>query len=436
MSVAAEGLARHDRTIGARNANNDRVHEALVLRYYESAGAKQGILMDVQVPIFEYDTSQTIQAKLLETACDVLPKGIELIVQGGSCSESHPGKAASSALDETLKADHCSISSARPAKWLTAGRRLLRDVFYVLVLILHALKISGYRLFRRGTITILYYHRVSDVCQDGMTIGIHAFEKQIRFIKKHCQVWHADDLKTCLRQGGRVQGVRNVMITFDDGYEDNFTNALPILKRYDCPALFFISTGMIGTDNTFEHDRHLAPSLRFRNMTWPQVQEAQQSNIAIGVHSHTHADLGGVSHQTAVAEIEESISCFSRHLCQTPEWMSFPFGKIKNFNNELVTFVKQNTPIIGLFSANGHSNVGAIADYDIQRINIGYDDTGLTFIYKLSGGIQDLFRRSRPHPTEIVPAKRTRAGTVAQDLDSQSENHNRARAIDSRLRRG
>lgn len=71
---------------------------------------------------------------------------------------------------------------------------------------------------------------------------------------------------------------KTIMISFDDGYEDNFLYAFPLLKKYDFKATIFIITSKISTD----------PSNGY--LSWAQLKEMVQSNyVEIQSHSHTHS---------------------------------------------------------------------------------------------------------------------------------------------------
>jgi len=88
---------------------------------------------------------------------------------------------------------------------------------------------------------ILYYHRVNDV-EDPFfpAISTELFEKEMRFLRKHYTVVSLAELLNRLR-GGLTEPV--VAITFDDGYQDNYYNAFPILQRHGLPATIFLTTG-------------------------------------------------------------------------------------------------------------------------------------------------------------------------------------------------
>jgi peptidoglycan/xylan/chitin deacetylase (PgdA/CDA1 family) len=371
--------------------NEDKAGVTVCFRDKEANS--ENILLQRTVPIFTYDTLFSMQKKLDELALSLYTQAVEQLAVGiPTCIKPSTG----------VPPIHF------PTPWqvlrlhgrvykkqftlLTVLRRLFRDSCYLIILFLAGMKMICLRFSGRGTLSVLYYHRVTDVCRDGMTISINDFENQIRYLKKHYNLFWAHDLKYCLQHQGLVTGVRNCLITFDDGYEDNLINALPILKKYSCPAIFFVSTGMLDTDHFFASDQDLIPRLRFGNMSWRQLRESLSNQISVGLHSHTHANLAGISHDEAVEEIQRSIVTFHQHLDHEPEWMSYPFGKRANITDRLINYVQEETNVGGLFSATGHINYSPIEPYNIKRVNIGSGDVGLAFLYKLRGGLHGLIK--------------------------------------------
>lgn len=256
----------------------------------------------------------------------------------------------------------------------------LRDAYYI-------------RVKKKKILSILYYHRVTDLCQDGMTIGNREFEKQVRFIKKHYDVISASDVDSWLTQKSVRKGV---IITFDDGYEDNYTNAFPVLRKYSCPAVFFVSTGLIGSTSQFGHDMEMQPDIDFRVMSWEQVKVAGEEGIEIGIHTHTHKNLNKIKYEDAVKEINLSVDTYKKVFNEQPHMMSYPFGGKNDISGEIVNYIKNDTAIKMLFSAYGNKNISPFNSFDLKRVNIGSSDNNLIiFQYKLEGAMDTLL-----HPFE------------------------------------
>jgi len=111
-----------------------------------------------------------------------------------------------------------------------------------------ALKLKN-RLLQGKPVLIFMYHRIdNDVNQDlALQVTLENFEQQLIYIKKNYTVLRLDDKWTVGKKAGAV-------LTFDDGYADNFLHALPLLEKYNIPAAFFITTANIGTFEEFWWD--------------------------------------------------------------------------------------------------------------------------------------------------------------------------------------
>src|SRR3972149_7196864 len=95
------------------------------------------------------------------------------------------------------------------------------------------------RVTGRQKIFILMYHRVAPKAPPFFESVIRPdiFERQIRFLKKHYNIASLEEIESAAFNDG---GKDMVVITFDDGYRDNYIHAFPVLKRYDVPASVFL----------------------------------------------------------------------------------------------------------------------------------------------------------------------------------------------------
>ena len=103
-------------------------------------------------------------------------------------------------------------------------------------------------------VPILTLHRVNDEADPFMpSLPTAVFAARMAHIARHYQVLTVEDLVERLAQG---QVPRNALVlTFDDGYRDNFTHAAPILRRLGLPATIFLVTGHIDTPQPLWFDR-------------------------------------------------------------------------------------------------------------------------------------------------------------------------------------
>jgi peptidoglycan/xylan/chitin deacetylase (PgdA/CDA1 family) len=115
----------------------------------------------------------------------------------------------------------------------------------------------------KGKALILAYHRVLSekelagdyFIQPGMYVRNDVFEKQMRFLTEHFQVVSLAELLDHWAHGTWEHDKRYCIITFDDGWLDNYVHAYPILRKYHIPATIFLPTGFIGTNRWFWQDK-------------------------------------------------------------------------------------------------------------------------------------------------------------------------------------
>ena len=102
---------------------------------------------------------------------------------------------------------------------------------------------------------ILMYHRVSAASDDlwGIAVGPDRFAEQIEALQRVRRIATLDEVLAWMDHGR--PGERPLAaVTFDDGYHDALTAALPILEKADCPATVYVATGLVGSDRGFWWD--------------------------------------------------------------------------------------------------------------------------------------------------------------------------------------
>lgn len=123
--------------------------------------------------------------------------------------------------------------------------------------------LAGRHLTRHhGKVLILMYHRVlSDMelqrryVQPGMYVFDHVFDAQMRFLKNQFQTISFAELLDRWKKKNWDTTTRYCVVTFDDGWRDNYQYAYPILNKYGVPATVFLATDFIGTRRWFWPDR-------------------------------------------------------------------------------------------------------------------------------------------------------------------------------------
>ena len=116
---------------------------------------------------------------------------------------------------------------------------------------------------------------------------------------------------------------RPVVLTFDDGFADFYTDALPVLKRYNFVATLYITTAFVGSTSSWlwREKETTRPML-----TWDQIAEINAQGIECGGHSHTHPQLDLLPLSAARDEIVQSKEVLTHHLGQAVSSFAYPYG--------------------------------------------------------------------------------------------------------------
>ena len=124
-----------------------------------------------------------------------------------------------------------------------------------------------------------------------------------------------------------------IVISFDDGYADFLSNALPVLQYYGFGATLYVVTKYVGQSSSWLHAQGAGDQPM---LTWAQLAAVSAAGIECGAHSHTHAQLDTIPLREAREEITRSKSELEQHLNISVETFSYPYGYHNASVRELV----------------------------------------------------------------------------------------------------
>ena len=256
-----------------------------------------------------------------------------------------------------------------------------------------------YRI-NNGSCIVLLYHRIinSDYDPQGLCVSIDNFKNQLTEIKNTHTVLTTADFFDRLTNGKRFPK-KSVFITFDDGYADNYLNAVPVLENLDLQAMFYISLKNINTNSIFWWDEidlifqqieqtnppinhllqlhqcadikllyafyinqcKLSPSVEkrenylnelrqlnttitsenYRSLTQPElIKMSCSKSVTIGAHTINHLSLGHLTRANQQYEIETSVIELENILSAKIKHFSFPYGEEHNYNTTTIEICK------------------------------------------------------------------------------------------------
>lgn len=261
------------------------------------------------------------------------------------------------------------------------------------------------RRWRGAELRILAYHRIVDPRPDFefdlevVSASVEQFERQMRLLKRHFHPLRLGDAVSMM-DAGKSLPKGAVVITFDDGYDDNYRVAFPVLRELDIPATFFVSTGYIDNGLPYAYDWFVHMLLRTdatqvelaqlgiveaipthrsdrraladkmlsrmkalqahvqeemieqlgvqwnmprershpdcRPMTWEQLREMHAAGMEIGSHGVHHRMLAKLPSAELRAELEGSKASLDRELETSATTLSYPVGGYESFNPDVV----------------------------------------------------------------------------------------------------
>jgi peptidoglycan/xylan/chitin deacetylase (PgdA/CDA1 family) len=227
----------------------------------------------------------------------------------------------------------------------------------------------------RARAVVLYYHRIGG--RDLMTKPAEEFRRDLIYLKRKYECITLSEL--CRRlKGGAPLKRRMAVVTFDDGYRDNYTVAMPILQEVGIPATFFVSTGFIGTEREFPHDEEIkglskkpeAEQHSFLKLTWDDLRAMEKAGFEIGSHTVNHVNLGVAGQQTIERELKESLRMLNEELGERPRAFAFPWGKPENIPAAAFESMARAGYYTAV-SAYGGFNARGSNPLHIQRIDAG-----------------------------------------------------------------
>jgi len=177
------------------------------------------------------------------------------------------------------------------------------------------------------TFPVLMYHSVSNE-KNNLSIGKDKFYQQMKFIKS--LGFKSVNLKDIFSNTDK----KKIIITFDDGYEDVYLNAMPILKEFNFKATCFFVVNEIGKVNTWDSEQKDYKLMNLMNEK--QVLDWHKNGFEIGSHTLDHKDLSVLSSNEKKNQIEKSRTALKEKFDVNVESFAYPFGSVDNISHEIV----------------------------------------------------------------------------------------------------
>ena len=206
-------------------------------------------------------------------------------------------------------------------------------------------------------IPIVSYHSINNE-NCPISLNLEEFEKQLVFFKKNnFQSIHCNEIKNTSK--------KKFIITFDDGYKDLITNALPLLKKYNFKATCLIISNLIGKRNIWDEFNENIKDKELMNLS--DINYWLKNGMKIGSHSKNHKKLTKLDDKEKIDEIINSKNELESLTGTTIDSFCYPYGL---YNENVVNIVKKKydfafTTNRSRFNTNKHNK------YLLPRIDMG-----------------------------------------------------------------
>ncbi len=294
---------------------------------------------------------------------------------------------------------------------------------------------------RRRALLVLTYHRIGNPAASEdygpiFSASPEALEKTLRALRNSHNIINISELIKLAESDFAVDGP-TALVTFDDGYRDNFTEALPILRDLQVPATFFLTTGFLEGANipwwdriawivrrskvetlTLDHPARVVVDLRtmprdravfevvrvYRDnpvhddeayfaaledraevrvdasargqfLTWDEVRTVADSGIDIGAHGQTHRRLSWLSESEQREELERPRRILQSHLNREILALAYPYGWPGAFDATTERLAREAGYRVAFSAGEGVNRAGRTNPFAIRRLGIGFADS-------------------------------------------------------------
>jgi len=311
------------------------------------------------------------------------------------------------------------------------------------------------RLVNQDNLTVLNYHRVTDprdprcdTFKPNISATPEMFDRQLAYMKNNFDMVTSRDIAACIDGTTRLPS-HAAIITFDDGYADNFVYAFPLLKKHGLSALIFVTTDFVGKSKpsfwdvaaySFAHTEKTSAVLPLTGeqhwsnegeqysvmmqwietlktvdenekqalasqlpaaldvdvaeenfshifMNWDQVRVMAGDGIEFGSHTLTHPIMTRIPAEQVTRELVDSKKLIEQELGRPVDTFAYPNGGPEDFNPQIIGTLKDAGYKMAFTLMPGSNHYPALREnpFTIRRIFLSHTDSFPRFVAKANG---------------------------------------------------
>ena len=217
---------------------------------------------------------------------------------------------------------------------------------------------------------ILMYHSISIPDRNETPRFIckpELFKRHIKFLVK--EKYHFVSMKDiyAFYYNGVNLPDKSIVLTFDDGFEDNYINAYPILKKYNIPATIFLVSHLVNQSSKWLSNKK-------KLLTWKQIKEMEKNKIDFGGHTRFHSKLTDLHLEDVFYDLKECKFKIESSIVNSVQSFAYPYGC---YNLNIVNKVKFAGYSMACSTRAGFNNKKTDV-FNLRRLDIsGYDSVSM-----------------------------------------------------------
>ncbi len=251
--------------------------------------------------------------------------------------------------------------------------------FYFLTVILILIFLAFILILRSVyVVPVLMYHNIDQNWKESkLSVSPQSFKRQMEFlVRNKYNIISLHKLKK-LQESGKPIPYKTVAITFDDGYENNYTNGFDVLNKHNIPAAVFVVVDKIGKSGY---------------MNWRQIEEMAENNIEIGSHTLSECYLPSIKDEAQLKrEIYDSKRIIKKRIPEAGDFIAYCSGGF----NEKIRQVVIDAGYDGACATNPGKDYPDDDMYAIKRIRISRTSDNLFVFWIETSGFYTWIKEHR-----------------------------------------
>ncbi|OFI05511.1 poly-beta-1,6-N-acetyl-D-glucosamine N-deacetylase precursor [Clostridium acetireducens DSM 10703] len=206
-------------------------------------------------------------------------------------------------------------------------------------------------IYNDKSIPVIMYHSIDNKEDSELRVSTNKFLEQMTYLKENNYTTLTLDELYEFFINNKPVPKKSLVITFDDGYRDNYENAYPILKKFDFHAIIFVVTSTIDND--------------VNCLTSNQIKEMKFNGIDIQSHTLKHDNLYELTYNEQLETLKKSKNDLEKMLNNKVKYLAYPYGM---WNDNTIKALKECDYIMAFTTNSGWAN----KDNGLYKLNRVY----------------------------------------------------------------